>query len=151
MSDQEYPSYGKCPCGSGQKYKFCCLLKGRRYVVDADGKAHRGFPLTKKHLEAIEMLLDNARSQEMTVMLGIVVLISPDGSRRYINHGVLYGPDDKRGIATVTLMARQIRRCGLLRPGERVEVVVSENKLDQLQWTSINELDEGNLVRAAGE
>jgi len=151
MSDQEYPRYGKCPCGSGQKYKFCCLPKGREYFVGDDGKVHRGLPLTKETLKSIEAMLVDARSQEVTVMLGIVVLIAPDGNRRYVHHDVLYGRDDKRGIAAVADLARQMRRCGLLQPGERVEVVVSENKLDQLQQTPIRESAEGNLVGAAGE
>jgi hypothetical protein len=151
MIDQEYPKYGKCPCGSGQKYKFCCLPKGREYFVGDDGKVHRGLPLTTETRKTVEVMLDDARSQEVTVMLGIVSLITPDGSRRYVHHDVLYGRDDKRGIAAVTDLARQIRRCGLLRPGERVEVGVSENKLGQLQWTPIQERDEGNLVGATRE
>jgi hypothetical protein len=124
------------------------LPKGRKYVVDADGKAHRGFPLTKELRKTVEMMLDDSRAQEMTVMLGVVVLITPEGSRRYVYHGALHGRGDKHGIGTLTVMAGQMRRSGLLRPGERIEVVLSENKLDQLQWTPIQERDEGNFAVA---
>jgi SEC-C motif-containing protein len=31
-----YPKYQACPCGSGQKYKFCCYTKGFHYYLDDD-------------------------------------------------------------------------------------------------------------------
>lgn len=33
-----YPKYQACPCGSGQKYKFCCFTKGFHYLADDDSE-----------------------------------------------------------------------------------------------------------------
>jgi hypothetical protein len=48
-----YPKYQECPCGSGQKYKFCCYTKGFHYYLDDGGEVSKSVPLTK---EAVELL-----------------------------------------------------------------------------------------------
>lgn len=57
MSEHErtpYPKYQACPCGSGQKYKFCCYTKGFHYYVEDDEKVSRSVPMTPEMRELIE-------------------------------------------------------------------------------------------------
>jgi hypothetical protein len=35
-----------CPCGSGKKYKVCCLRKGIEYTEDDAGTVHQSVPMT---------------------------------------------------------------------------------------------------------
>jgi hypothetical protein len=62
-----YPKYQDCPCGSGQKYKFCCFTKGFHYYVDDkdDEKVSREIPLSP---ELHELLVQ--RKAEMEKKLG---------------------------------------------------------------------------------
>ena len=54
MSEQTpYPKYQDCPCGSGQKYKFCCFTKGFHYYLDDDGEVARVVPMTKEVSELL--------------------------------------------------------------------------------------------------
>jgi hypothetical protein len=57
VSDNErtpYPKYQECPCGSGQKYKFCCYTKGFHYYLGDDGTVARSVPISKDLREALE-------------------------------------------------------------------------------------------------
>ena len=48
-----YPKYQECPCGSGQKYKFCCYMKGFHYYLD-DGELAKIVPMTKEVSELLK-------------------------------------------------------------------------------------------------
>ena len=48
-----YPKYQACPCGSGQKYKFCCFTKGFHYYLDDDSEVSRAVPMTKEVSELL--------------------------------------------------------------------------------------------------
>ena len=51
MSESErtpYPKYQECPCGSGQKYKFCCFMKGFHYYLDDDRGLVKDIPMSKE-------------------------------------------------------------------------------------------------------
>jgi len=57
-----YPKYQECPCGSGQKYKFCCYTKGFHYYLDDEGAGagagtgavSRAVPMTKELSELLK-------------------------------------------------------------------------------------------------
>ena len=44
-----------CPCGSGAKYKRCCIDKGFTWVRDADGTVFREIPITEEMRELLEL------------------------------------------------------------------------------------------------
>ncbi len=43
-----------CPCGTGKKYKNCCLDKGFNWVPDEDGTIYRSIPKTDKLARLLE-------------------------------------------------------------------------------------------------
>ncbi|HUW65585.1 MAG TPA: SEC-C metal-binding domain-containing protein [Spirochaetia bacterium] len=53
-SRTKYPRNDQCPCGSGKKYKNCCLSKGIRYTVDTDGVVCEAIQLDPQVIEALE-------------------------------------------------------------------------------------------------
>jgi len=48
-----YPKYQSCPCGSGQKYKFCCYTKGFHYYLDDVDEVSRAVPMSKETSELL--------------------------------------------------------------------------------------------------
>jgi len=44
-----------CPCGSGKKYKVCCLKKGIEYAEDASGTIHQSVPMTGEVAEVFRV------------------------------------------------------------------------------------------------
>ena len=44
-----------CPCGSGEKYKRCCIDKGFTWVRDADGTVSREIPMSAEMRELLEL------------------------------------------------------------------------------------------------
>ena len=49
-----------CPCGSGRKYKHCCLKKRLEWLIDEDGKLHRSVPIDDPELSRV---LDKAMAE----------------------------------------------------------------------------------------
>jgi hypothetical protein len=43
-----------CPCGSGKRYKHCCLNKGFDWLVDEKGDKLKSIPMPKELGEALE-------------------------------------------------------------------------------------------------
>lgn len=43
-----------CPCGSGKKYKHCCLKRGARWEVNEKGEFLRVLPLTQEGMELLQ-------------------------------------------------------------------------------------------------
>lgn len=58
---KEYPRNNACPCGSGQKYKKCCIRKAFRYQIDESGSIHKVVPLRQ---EAIDILKEKEKEFE---------------------------------------------------------------------------------------
>jgi hypothetical protein len=62
---------GRCPCGSGKKYKRCCLREGRRWYQDRKGRAipeklalsHAGTPIARQAI--IEHLAEEGKLDEL--------------------------------------------------------------------------------------
>ena len=53
--DQGFPRNERCPCGSGDKYKRCCFLKGITYQLDDEtGEVVRADPLTAEAHTALD-------------------------------------------------------------------------------------------------
>lgn len=48
-----YPKYQSCPCGSGQKYKFCCYTKGFHYYLDDAAEVATAVPMSKETSELL--------------------------------------------------------------------------------------------------
>src|SRR5215470_10383852 len=44
-----------CPCGSGKKYKFCCLKKGIEYTEDNAGTVRQSVPMTDDVAEVVRV------------------------------------------------------------------------------------------------
>jgi SEC-C motif len=42
MGRKPFPRNESCPCGSGEKYKRCCVLKGFHYYLDEENGACSG-------------------------------------------------------------------------------------------------------------
>jgi hypothetical protein len=58
MTPRQHARDAPCPCGSGQKYKYCCWNKGFRWVRDDQGQPSREIPLTA---EALALLQEQRR------------------------------------------------------------------------------------------
>jgi hypothetical protein len=56
MKDKKYPRNNPCPCGSGAKYKHCCIYKKFKYVIRANGEVGRRVPLPKEASSALKQL-----------------------------------------------------------------------------------------------
>lgn len=54
MPDKKVPRNAPCPCGSGTKYKHCCLNKGFEWLVDDDGNLLKSMPVSDDVAEIIE-------------------------------------------------------------------------------------------------
>ncbi len=46
MPDKKVPRNAPCPCGSGTKYKHCCLNKGFEWLVDDDDSLLKSMPVS---------------------------------------------------------------------------------------------------------
>jgi hypothetical protein len=51
-----------CPCGSGKKYKQCCLRKGIEWAEQEDGTIVRATPLSSEASEVLEELRASFRA-----------------------------------------------------------------------------------------
>ncbi len=54
MPHNKVPRNAPCPCGSGTKYKHCCLNKGFEWLVDDDGNLLKSVPVSDDVAEIIE-------------------------------------------------------------------------------------------------
>ncbi len=54
MTDQPIGKNTKCPCGSGRKYKHCCMNLGREYSEDESGTIHRRIPISDELGEQLD-------------------------------------------------------------------------------------------------
>lgn len=43
-----------CPCGSGKRYKHCCLNKGFEYLEDEEGNILKSIPMSDEVAEVLE-------------------------------------------------------------------------------------------------
>jgi len=53
MPSKKVPHKAPCPCGSGKRYKQCCLKKGIEWMIDEDGEISRAVPMQTEHAEHI--------------------------------------------------------------------------------------------------
>lgn len=89
MSDPAVDAYAPCPCGSGQKYKFCCrdkeresrreILRRAPSIVGPDGAPIAGLDLERAealHVRAAHLLHDG-RGQEAIAVLEKAIRAAP--------------------------------------------------------------------------
>ena len=73
MPHNKVPRNAPCPCGSGTKYKHCCLKKDFEWLVDDEGNTFKSMPVSDDVAEIIE-----------------------EQRQKFIEkHGRDFGPDDK--------------------------------------------------------
>jgi hypothetical protein len=58
MAGKKLSRNAPCPCGSGKKYKHCCLTKGFDWVEGEDGTIQKSVPLSA---EAVAILQEQRR------------------------------------------------------------------------------------------
>jgi hypothetical protein len=64
MGRKPFPRNDRCPCGSGEKYKRCCFLKGFHFYVDEDtGEVLRSVPLNREAKAELDPLLAAQREK----------------------------------------------------------------------------------------
>jgi hypothetical protein len=64
MGRKPFPRNERCPCGSGEKYKRCCFLKGFHYYVDDEtGEVLRSVPLNGEARGEMDKLLAAQRQK----------------------------------------------------------------------------------------
>ena len=54
MTRKKLPRTAPCPCGSGKRYKHCCLNKGFDWLVDDEGNIFKSIPVSDELAEVIE-------------------------------------------------------------------------------------------------
>lgn len=59
MSQQKLSRNAPCPCGSGRKYKVCCLRKGITFTEDEAGTVRQSIPLTDELREVMAAQREN--------------------------------------------------------------------------------------------
>lgn len=64
MSEAKIPRNAPCPCGSGSKYKLCCINKGFEYVLTEEMEIARRIPIPEPVRDAL--LRGRARFIERT-------------------------------------------------------------------------------------
>jgi len=55
MAREKLSRNAPCPCGSGKKYKVCCLKKGIEYAEDAGGTIRQSVPMTDEVAEVFRV------------------------------------------------------------------------------------------------
>ncbi|NLS91390.1 MAG: hypothetical protein GXX96_04295 [Planctomycetaceae bacterium] len=73
MAHKKVPRNAPCPCGSGTKYKHCCLNKGFEWLVDDDGNILKSMPVS----DDVAQVVDEQRQKFIE------------------KHGRDFGPNDK--------------------------------------------------------
>jgi hypothetical protein len=58
MAGKKLSRNAPCPCGSGRKYKHCCLTKGFDWIEDDNGTVRKSVPLSA---EAVAILHEQRR------------------------------------------------------------------------------------------
>jgi hypothetical protein len=54
VTRKKLPRNAPCPCGSGKRYKHCCLSKGFDWLVDDEGNVFKSIPVSDELAEVIE-------------------------------------------------------------------------------------------------
>jgi hypothetical protein len=54
MAQGKHSRNAPCPCGSGKKYKHCCLSKGFDWIEDEKGQTFRDVPLPAETASLLE-------------------------------------------------------------------------------------------------
>ena len=54
MSRNKLPRSAPCPCGSGKKYKDCCLRKDFDWLEDAEGNVFRSQPISDEMMKLLD-------------------------------------------------------------------------------------------------
>ena len=54
MARKKLSRNAPCPCGSGKKYKHCCIEKDFDYVEDDDGTIYKSIPLSDDMMEVLD-------------------------------------------------------------------------------------------------
>lgn len=52
---KKYPRNALCPCGSGKKYKYCCIDKDFDWLEDTDGNILRSIKMNPEMVELLEI------------------------------------------------------------------------------------------------
>lgn len=55
MSRRNLSRNAACPCGSGKKYKHCCLRKGIEYTEDDAGTVRQSVPMSEDVAEVLRV------------------------------------------------------------------------------------------------
>jgi len=63
MSRQPISRNAPCPCGSGKKYKQCCLKKSFDWVEDDDGTIRRSVPISDELADEIKLRIEDLRDE----------------------------------------------------------------------------------------
>ncbi|TWT97440.1 SEC-C metal-binding domain-containing protein [Neorhodopirellula pilleata] len=64
MTNSPIGKNSRCPCGSGKKFKHCCLRKGVTYSENEDGTIRKSVPMSDELGEHLEQLMYQ-RSEEL--------------------------------------------------------------------------------------
>ena len=54
MARRKVPRNAPCPCGSGKKYKQCCIRKDFEWVEDDDGSLFKAMPISDEMADVLE-------------------------------------------------------------------------------------------------
>ena len=54
MAHKKLSRNALCPCGSGKKYKHCCIEKDFAFVEDDDGTVFKSIPLSDDMMEVFD-------------------------------------------------------------------------------------------------
>ncbi len=101
MPSKPIPRNAPCPCGSGRKYKHCCMSKGFTYEIDESGEIHRRVPVPRVLARELQASLEQQRLKFIE------------------EHGREPGPDDRVFFDAPHLehleadMAQSLRKAGL--------------------------------------
>lgn len=64
MGREPFPRNQRCPCGSGEKYKRCCFVKGFHYYIDhSTGEVLRDVPISEQGRQELAPLMEAQRQR----------------------------------------------------------------------------------------
>ncbi len=75
-----------CPCGSGKKYKQCCLRKDFDWVEDDDGGLFKAIPMSSELADLLEEQRQAYLGRRLTWRLDGVDIVPPVAFERILHY-----------------------------------------------------------------
>jgi hypothetical protein len=131
MAWKELSPNGRCPCGSGRKYRDCCFDKAFHYLVDEEGKIVRSAPL---HPEVADLLTELQRA------------FMERHGRHMQPDDLLVGPEDPKELLEFQAKVVKVMREDRIAPSliyafEKTGILLTEENRHMMPTSQVEEFE----------